>query len=708
MDKYADSVAKVKSALGEGFSLDGLNVEQFNAISRAMTYVTDETEKSSDAWDMAVGSLENAGIESSLASQIIGILTGEVEKLTGALDENAQEIWENASTTEMLYGVTADKIGQLEQAIKVIETLSAVENLNQQQTEMLAGAKAFLAEMFPHLNGNIIENLDFLRAESIALNILNDASADTADQMMANEFLRTQSVIENTGIRIQALKREESALRSIINSEIAAGKLTDNRAMMMFGRLDAITATVGDLQGRLNKAQRRQTEIIGHFSDYDYTTGSPPSYDSGSSSGGSSNNDAERARQEELRALEQFADQQIDLLQEMYDKKIELLEAERDKELDILDERLSNYEQYINDKIDKLNEEAETEDFESRRTELLEEQNALQNEIDILSLNDSESAQARKIALQEQLAELKKELANLQRDRDRKLREDNLQEELDSYQAEIEAQKEAVQSKYDSEIYAMQELAKNEQHFANLREQIIEGNMKNIQNIMKKYIKDFKTYNEQVIKDMGLSWQELQNIMYQYDQSGGGSGGSGGSGGGSNSSGSSKQSSSSLPLRKGNFSTPNGGWNLWSVVDYLKSKGYHATFKDREKLYKHFGGSGSFEGTGSQNSWLLKKLKDSGLKTGGYTGNNEGFKYLHDHELILKKDDTKNFLSALKYTRDLFKYIPNFDRFRPNFAGGGGDSRPINVYFGDVHNATKQEAESFGREFTKFIKRNGG
>lgn len=65
-------------------------------------------------------------------------------------------------------------------------------------------------------------------------------------------------------------------------------------------------------------------------------------------------------------------------------------------------------------------------------------------------------------------------------------------------------------------------------------------------------------------------------------------------------------------LSKKSYSTPRGGWNSGSVVDYLKSKGYNADYSQRAKLAQAMGIS-NYTGTASQNVSMLNKLKSAGL-----------------------------------------------------------------------------------------------
>lgn len=68
-------------------------------------------------------------------------------------------------------------------------------------------------------------------------------------------------------------------------------------------------------------------------------------------------------------------------------------------------------------------------------------------------------------------------------------------------------------------------------------------------------------------------------------------------------------------------STPDSKLNKeTSIVDRLKWKDINSEFSYRAKYYKAMGGSGSYTGTASQNTWMLKQMKANGFAKGGTVG----------------------------------------------------------------------------------------
>ena len=139
-------------------------------------------------------------------------------------------------------------------------------------------------------------------------------------------------------------------------------------------------------------------------------------------------------------------------------------------------------------------------------------------------MDDSLEARAKVSDLDKQIAEQKEHIDNMQVNRERELRKRNLNDQLESYRQDVEAKREAEQSKFEAlqlELeqereaiqYHYDELLANERFYADLREDIINGNLSNIQSSLASFLSEFKNANEQTIKDLGLSWQELLNLI---------------------------------------------------------------------------------------------------------------------------------------------------------------------------------------------------
>ena len=139
-----------------------------------------------------------------------------------------------------------------------------------------------------------------------------------------------------------------------------------------------------------------------------------------------------------------------------------------------------------------------------------------------------------------------------------------------------------------------------------------------------------------------------------------------------------------------------------SVVDWLKSKDYASSLSDREKIWRALGGSGTYSGSASQNTWMLNRLKKSGFSS----GNNEvkdiiratgedGIALVKKGESIFKPEHTENIKLLAKTVNPLADVVKKLDLNKDIFKES---SKPINITEGDIiingSNLTRVELEN--------------
>ncbi|PED16308.1 hypothetical protein CON01_00210, partial [Bacillus thuringiensis] len=178
----------------------------------------------------------------------------------------------------------------------------------------------------------------------------------------------------------------------------------------------------------------------------------------------------------------------------------------------------------------------------------------------------------------------------------------------------------------------------------------------------------------------------------------------------------------SIPLRKkdGGFPVPRGGWDKYSVVDYLKKKGYWATWQDTVNLHKYFGGAGEYGGTARQNTYILGKLREiMGFRTGGYTGEWFGdggrLAMLHQKELVLNQGQTRDILDTANIVKEMSNALPNLPKLlksaNGSFANGNGvksgNTYNLKLNIGTV-TGDKKGGETVFKEIVNGMKRLGG
>ncbi len=238
----------------------------------------------------------------------------------------------------------------------------------------------------------------------------------------------------------------------------------------------------------------------------------------------------EYARQDIIRNL---ADEGIEVLKSAIEKRRdievaairnELEEAEKahEQRMEMYDEDLSKFEDTVRRKMDLIDSQYEEDNFNRNLSKLQTEEQDIRNRINVLMLDNSQNAIAKRLELEKQLKDIQEQIEQQQRERENKLRKDSLQEELDKYKEEIEGKKEAEDEKLDTakesadkEVdaieYKYNELLANERYFAEVRKQIMSGNYDYLQNQLMDYLDFFRGYNEDTIRDLGLSWQGLKN-----------------------------------------------------------------------------------------------------------------------------------------------------------------------------------------------------
>jgi hypothetical protein len=221
-----------------------------------------------------------------------------------------------------------------------------------------------------------------------------------------------------------------------------------------------------------------------------------------------------------INALRALADSAVDSIGKSSDAMSDSLNNMKDGLDSILDYVISMLTQQINDQIDSLNDmkDAYSEiidlkkesleasknenDYQKELADKMKEMAKLQARIDILSLDDSRSAQAERAKLMEEMQELQGEMSEKQADHAREAQEDALDKMNEAYgkekDKEIEALEESIssyQKKYDMAIKYIQE------HWDTLFDELINWNTE--------YGNDL---NETVVK----AWENALEAVKKY------------------------------------------------------------------------------------------------------------------------------------------------------------------------------------------------
>lgn len=164
----------------------------------------------------------------------------------------------------------------------------------------------------------------------------------------------------------------------------------------------------------------------------------------------------------------------------------------------------------------------------------------------------------------------------------------------------------------------------------------------------------------------------------------------------------SSPSSSSSSSSNSSSSSSNSGWGSWfvhkadsypkaklrtdsSIVDRLKLHNFDSSKSARAGYYKAMGGSGSYVGSASQNTWMISEMKKHGFKQGGTIGKlisgtgEDGFVLARTGEEILSKDKIAMLKDALQYIPQNYNIAsPSLSKFAQNTSNSSVDVGGIN------------------------------
>lgn len=110
-------------------------------------------------------------------------------------------------------------------------------------------------------------------------------------------------------------------------------------------------------------------------------------------------------------------DEVTDSLDTILDYVMEIIRHEVDEKIEALEDQVEKYNEIIDKQKESLRLTKEQEEYDEDVADKLKEINKIQDQIDLLSLDDSLEAKAKRKELEEDLADLQKELADKQKDR---------------------------------------------------------------------------------------------------------------------------------------------------------------------------------------------------------------------------------------------------------------------------------------------------
>lgn len=201
--------------------------------------------------------------------------------------------------------------------------------------------------------------------------------------------------------------------------------------------------------------------------------------------------------------LEKIADKAInaykDYYQELRDEHIKQLDEEIEREnkkheaiMKNLQEEMDLFRKSVEDKLRLIDQEEAQRSYDMEISDLEKERSNIQGKLNILALDNSHEAKAKRKNLQEQLDEIDKNIANKRHDRETELRKESLNDALEKKEEEIDEKIELQESEHENLINKINlekeyweshysDLLNDERKFAKLREDIINGHLNNVE-----------------------------------------------------------------------------------------------------------------------------------------------------------------------------------------------------------------------------------
>lgn len=306
-----------------------------------------------------------------------------------------------------LFGVTEDNIKAVGKALDIIKLYGNATELSTTQQNEYNMALGFLSDMFPQLEGNIIDNMDVVKAFADTWTLAAANQDAYVESVSAGIIPVTEATAEAIGTSIEALE----AQAAVIEANIA---VTKSNMSLLGGATSAIQAAESQIAYSLKLLDDVKDRIDG-LKDI--------------------SGDIKVMDIEGLKTSSEIIQGIIDMQDEASDNFIDNLETEKDAFSDLIDHQLSE--------LDRL--EASMR-FEDTISELADERLSLESQIARLQGDNSIEGISKRKDLEEELAKLKEDLDDEFQDREFELRKQNL-ESIQSlieneYDLKIEKEKE--------------------------------------------------------------------------------------------------------------------------------------------------------------------------------------------------------------------------------------------------------------------------
>lgn len=241
-------------------------------------------------------------------------------------------------------------------------------------------------------------------------------------------------------------------------------------------------------------------------------------------------------------AYEQRRDLETKAIEERLEKEEKAFEESLEKEEKAFEEKwemyekdAEEYEKSIQRKIDALQSQYDEDQYLKGLNKLKDEEQKILKQINILSLDDSQDAKARRIDLEEQLKDVREqiedetsqhsldtqvekledelEVYNEKLEKEREAEEKALEEKRELAEKEIEEKRELAEEEIKQINWKYQEILNDEKMWNEMRMDILEGNTTQMQFHLNSLISGMKNYSTEALKELEISAKGMESLL---------------------------------------------------------------------------------------------------------------------------------------------------------------------------------------------------
>ncbi|MDU5143613.1 MAG: phage tail tape measure protein [Paenibacillus dendritiformis] len=372
--------------------------------------------------------------------------------------------------------------------------------------------------------------------------------------------------------------------------------------------------------------------------------------------------------------LKKVLQREKELRTQAIEEEIRTENKRHDAKMKHLDAELKKTEDYINAQLKGLDRANAEEDYDTQLRKLMKERQDIQDRLNVLALDDSFEAKAKKKQLQEQLESKDEEIDKFKLDRERELRKQALSDQLEDRRKIIENEKELEDNQHNDKIAKLDiEKSKIEQHYKGILEDekyfygIKQQLLSNDKNVVFTALDEIKVKYGVFFEELAKASERLgqtiaDNIKYgfkqDYDEL-------------------EQYGKSLIPSISGTVKQPgtSSGTMLPGAADQIKNK----------KLFS----------------------AESGGMTPAWGGKQGKFLLAHEKELILNKADSFNLLKVVDITRNIIDSIKrpfaSVPALQPALAGAPTQNFHISI----TGNFAQKDGEDIAKSLDTALRARG-